>query len=240
MFYIGLFIFSSSNFLVSLLFSCYCFWNSMLNKCYSDLNSYQSTLKLLFQEFDSGPEAESQLAAVTTRIMQALQNNLDGKSKQYKDPALTHLFLMNNIHYMVRSVRRYVFIQVLYRVLFWPLAHLMIYCVSSDQKQKIYLAMTGFKGIAGLCSKMQISINALLGRRLVDQKIFNDCAYILLLCLLQNVRCANPFWLFLGNGTFCLDQRAVSLISLSASTPISGNTIWGHTYWIYHKSYRRV
>ncbi|CAB4287048.1 unnamed protein product [Prunus armeniaca] len=38
--------------------------------------------------------------------MQALQNNLDGKSKQYKDPALTQLFLMNNIHYIVRSVRR--------------------------------------------------------------------------------------------------------------------------------------
>ncbi|KAJ1254473.1 hypothetical protein BS78_K051700 [Paspalum vaginatum] len=63
-------------------------------------------MKLLFQEFDSGTEAESQLASVTTRIMQALQNNLDGKSKQYKDPALTYLFLMNNIHYMVRSVRR--------------------------------------------------------------------------------------------------------------------------------------
>jgi len=70
------------------------------------LNSYQSTLKLLFLEFDSGTEAESQLAAVTTRIMQALQNNLDGKYKQYKDPALTYLFLMNNVHYMVRSVRR--------------------------------------------------------------------------------------------------------------------------------------
>jgi exocyst complex protein 7 len=41
--------------------------------------------------------------------MQALQINLDGKSKQYKDPALTHLFLMNNIHYIVRSVRRYIF-----------------------------------------------------------------------------------------------------------------------------------
>jgi len=42
------------------------------------------------------------------RILQALQTNLDGKSKQYRDPALTHLFLMNNIHYIVRSVRRYV------------------------------------------------------------------------------------------------------------------------------------
>ncbi|KAK7278734.1 hypothetical protein RJT34_23770 [Clitoria ternatea] len=69
------------------------------------LYDYQSTLKQLFQEFDPN-DPEAQLAAVTTRIMQALQNNLDGKSKQYKDPALTQLFLMNNIHYIVRSVRR--------------------------------------------------------------------------------------------------------------------------------------
>ncbi|KAG2669475.1 hypothetical protein I3843_14G036100 [Carya illinoinensis] len=68
------------------------------------LFDYQSTLKQLFQEFDN--KDGTQLASVTMRIMQALQNNLDGKSKQYKDPALTHLFLMNNIHYMVRSVRR--------------------------------------------------------------------------------------------------------------------------------------
>ncbi|XAR53529.1 hypothetical protein NMG60_11022119 [Bertholletia excelsa] len=70
------------------------------------LFDYQSTLKQLFQEFENGKETESQLASVTMRIMQALQTNLDGKSKQYKDPSLTHLFLMNNIHYMVRSVRR--------------------------------------------------------------------------------------------------------------------------------------
>ncbi|KAJ6820211.1 exocyst complex component EXO70A1-like isoform X1 [Iris pallida] len=70
------------------------------------LFDYQSTLKQLFQEFATGEDSGSQLAVVTMRIMQALQSNLDGKSKQYKDPALTHLFLMNNIHYMVRSVRR--------------------------------------------------------------------------------------------------------------------------------------
>ncbi|KAJ3687826.1 hypothetical protein LUZ61_016990 [Rhynchospora tenuis] len=71
------------------------------------LFDYQSTLKQLFQEFGtSGDESNSQLATVTMRIMQALQTNLDAKSKQYKDQALTHLFLMNNIHYMVRSVRR--------------------------------------------------------------------------------------------------------------------------------------
>uniref|UniRef100_A0A2P2M165 Exocyst subunit Exo70 family protein n=2 Tax=Rhizophora mucronata TaxID=61149 RepID=A0A2P2M165_RHIMU len=70
------------------------------------LFDYQSTLMQLFQEFKSKGDTSSQLAAVTMRIMQALQSNLDGKSKQYKDPALTHLFLMNNVHYMVRSVRR--------------------------------------------------------------------------------------------------------------------------------------
>lgn len=65
-------------------------------------------MKQLFKEFENGDEGGSQLAAVTMQIMQALQTNLDGKSKQYRDPALTHLFLMNNIHYMVRSVRRFV------------------------------------------------------------------------------------------------------------------------------------
>lgn len=69
------------------------------------LFDYQSTLKQLFQEFHGG-DAESQLASVTTRIMLALQTNLDGKAKQYKDPALTQLFQMNNVHYIVRSVRR--------------------------------------------------------------------------------------------------------------------------------------
>ncbi|KAI3447401.1 hypothetical protein Pfo_004066 [Paulownia fortunei] len=69
------------------------------------LFDYHSTLQQLFREFDDG-NAEEQLSSLTTRIMQALQSNLDGKSKQYKDPALTQLFLMNNIHYIVRSVRR--------------------------------------------------------------------------------------------------------------------------------------
>jgi exocyst complex protein 7 len=70
------------------------------------LFDYQSTLKQLFQEYGNGGDSNSQLASVTMRIMQALQINLEGKSKQYRDIPLTHLFLMNNIHYMVRSVRR--------------------------------------------------------------------------------------------------------------------------------------
>ncbi|KAK8450106.1 hypothetical protein SEVIR_7G307850v4 [Setaria viridis] len=44
--------------------------------------------------------------SVIVKIMQALQNNLNGKSKQYKDPTLSHIFLMNNLHCMVMSVRR--------------------------------------------------------------------------------------------------------------------------------------
>ncbi|CAA7404441.1 unnamed protein product [Spirodela intermedia] len=70
------------------------------------LFDYQSTLDLLFQEFDTGGKPDNHLANVTMKIMNALQANLDVKSKLYKDPALTHIFLMNNIHYMVRSVRR--------------------------------------------------------------------------------------------------------------------------------------
>ncbi|KAF5819537.1 putative exocyst complex component Exo70, cullin repeat-like-containing domain superfamily [Helianthus annuus] len=69
------------------------------------LFDYQSTLKQLFLEFEA-IDPDAQLAKITTRIMQALQNNLDGKSKNYKDQALTQLFMMNNIHYIVRSVRR--------------------------------------------------------------------------------------------------------------------------------------
>ncbi|KAH0457865.1 hypothetical protein IEQ34_013180 [Dendrobium chrysotoxum] len=58
-------------------------------------------------EFEKvGEDSTSQLGTITMRIMQALQSNMDGKSKQYKDPALAYLFIMNNIHYMVRSVPR--------------------------------------------------------------------------------------------------------------------------------------
>ncbi|CAI9090100.1 OLC1v1024791C1 [Oldenlandia corymbosa var. corymbosa] len=70
------------------------------------LFDYQSTLKILFTEFGGDADADEKLASLTTRIMQALQSNLDGKSKQYKDPALTQLFLMNNMHYIVRAVRK--------------------------------------------------------------------------------------------------------------------------------------
>lgn len=70
------------------------------------LFDYQPTLRQLFGEDETVEPANSQLASATMKIMSALQTNLDGKSKLYRDPALAHVFLMNNIHYMVKSVRR--------------------------------------------------------------------------------------------------------------------------------------
>ncbi|KAL5648415.1 hypothetical protein ACJX0J_039224, partial [Zea mays] len=70
------------------------------------LFDYQSTLKILFQQSESDSETESELATVIMKVMQAFQNNLNGKAKQYKDPALYHIFLMNNLHYMVTSVSK--------------------------------------------------------------------------------------------------------------------------------------
>jgi exocyst complex protein 7 len=67
---------------------------------------YQDTLNKLFGEKDMGDQTSSHLASAVIRIMSILQTNLEGKSKLYKDPALTQFFLMNNIHYMVKSVRR--------------------------------------------------------------------------------------------------------------------------------------
>ncbi|KAJ7298706.1 hypothetical protein O6H91_Y478400 [Diphasiastrum complanatum] len=47
----------------------------------------------------------SPLAEKTISITTVLQTNLDGKSKLYKNPALTYLFLMNNLHYIVQKVK---------------------------------------------------------------------------------------------------------------------------------------
>ncbi|CAK9862856.1 unnamed protein product [Sphagnum jensenii] len=58
----------------------------------------ESTLSQLFSD------GESLLAAAMMPIMPVRQTNLDGKSKLHEDAALTELFLMNDIHYMVEYV----------------------------------------------------------------------------------------------------------------------------------------
>lgn len=126
--------------------------------------------------------------------MQALQINLDGKSKQYRDPALTHLFLMNNIHYIVRSVRRYVF--HIYRLLVsWNRGFIpysggskLLFSESSSilgLKQRICSGMIGYNDIGGLCSSMQINTKEMLGQRCCFNDFTDYCmSCSFLICLL--------------------------------------------------------
>uniref|UniRef100_A0A8I7BJ56 Exocyst subunit Exo70 family protein n=2 Tax=Hordeum vulgare subsp. vulgare TaxID=112509 RepID=A0A8I7BJ56_HORVV len=53
------------------------------------------------------PEHENQspLAAHIIWIIVVLEHNLESKASLYKDTALSHLFLMNNIHYIVHKVK---------------------------------------------------------------------------------------------------------------------------------------
>nr|XP_009381616.2 PREDICTED: exocyst complex component EXO70B1-like [Musa acuminata subsp. malaccensis] len=51
------------------------------------------------------PENQTPLAAHLTWIVAALHNNLENKANLYKDNALSHLFFMNNLHYIVQKVK---------------------------------------------------------------------------------------------------------------------------------------
>ncbi|KAM0946221.1 putative exocyst complex component Exo70, cullin repeat-like-containing domain superfamily [Dioscorea sansibarensis] len=69
------------------------------------LFEYKSTFEQL-QDSKSESKENFQFGHVIMRVLQALESNLDMKSKQYSDPALGPFFLMNNIHYMSKFVRR--------------------------------------------------------------------------------------------------------------------------------------
>lgn len=47
------------------------------------------------------------LSAHVTWIIVLLQSNLESKARLYRDSALSHFFLMNNVHYIVHKVRGY-------------------------------------------------------------------------------------------------------------------------------------
>ncbi|KAL6858766.1 hypothetical protein ACP4OV_017768 [Aristida adscensionis] len=53
------------------------------------------------------PELENQspIAAHIVWIIIVLEHNLEGKAALYKDLALSHLFMMNNVHYIVHKVK---------------------------------------------------------------------------------------------------------------------------------------
>eukprot|EP00250_Pteridium_aquilinum_P019413 c24422_g1_i1 orf=145-1968(-) len=61
-----------------------------------------------FHEDDCNTCADhlSPLGVQIVWLMVLLECNLDGKSELYKEIALTHLFLMNNVHYIVQKVKK--------------------------------------------------------------------------------------------------------------------------------------
>ncbi|KAE9468003.1 hypothetical protein C3L33_00106, partial [Rhododendron williamsianum] len=50
-------------------------------------------------------EGRSPLSLHLIWIIVILQFNLDGKSKLYKDDSIAHLFMMNNVHYIVQKIK---------------------------------------------------------------------------------------------------------------------------------------
>lgn len=58
-------------------------------------------------EFDFGEleEERTPLALHLIWIIVILESNLEGKSHHYKDTALAHLFMMNNVHYIVHKIK---------------------------------------------------------------------------------------------------------------------------------------
>ncbi|GAB2225337.1 hypothetical protein Droror1_Dr00006129 [Drosera rotundifolia] len=71
-----------------------------------EIISYRSTLEQVLKEFNDVSNPDSHLASLIEGLLQDLQNNLERKSKQYNDPTLAQIFLMNNIHRVVQFVRR--------------------------------------------------------------------------------------------------------------------------------------
>ncbi|CAH8386476.1 unnamed protein product [Eruca vesicaria subsp. sativa] len=66
----------------------------------------RQTLEQVFEESNGVPSKDSTLLTVQMSwIMELLESNLEVKSKVYKDPALSYVFLMNNGRYIVQKVR---------------------------------------------------------------------------------------------------------------------------------------
>lgn len=75
---------------------------------------------------------------------------------------------MNNIHYMVRSVRRCVILEELIiscKVTFHTNRVIYVTTIVSGSKQRIYWVKTGFKDTEGLYNNMLINTRGLHGLR---------------------------------------------------------------------------
>ncbi|KAG8380186.1 hypothetical protein BUALT_Bualt07G0167300 [Buddleja alternifolia] len=66
---------------------------------------YSSDPNLPEMDFSEYEGQASTLALHLIWIIAILQFNLDGKSKHYKDASLAHLFMMNNVHYIVQKIK---------------------------------------------------------------------------------------------------------------------------------------
>ncbi|KAG8093664.1 hypothetical protein GUJ93_ZPchr0012g21001 [Zizania palustris] len=67
---------------------------------------YNSTLEQVFRDHHRHIEGGGNpFAAQLMEVMELLQGNLEGKSRLYKDPSLSNIFLMNNGRYMLQKIR---------------------------------------------------------------------------------------------------------------------------------------
>jgi exocyst complex component 7 len=71
--------------------------------------AYNNTLEQVFRERQRQQQGDEEnnnpFAAALVEVMELLQENLEGKSRLYKDPALGSIFLMNNGRYMLQKIR---------------------------------------------------------------------------------------------------------------------------------------
>ncbi|KAK7294165.1 hypothetical protein RJT34_17049 [Clitoria ternatea] len=63
-----------------------------------------STPDMDFSDLEGVEEGKTPLQMHLIWIIEILKFKLDGKSKQYKDESLSHMFIMNNVHYIFRNV----------------------------------------------------------------------------------------------------------------------------------------
>jgi len=67
---------------------------------------YNSTLEQVFREHRRGGGGEDNpFSAQLMEVMELLHGNLEAKSRLYKDPSLSSIFLMNNGRYMLQKIR---------------------------------------------------------------------------------------------------------------------------------------
>ncbi|KAK7276066.1 hypothetical protein RIF29_17198 [Crotalaria pallida] len=75
--------------------------------CFSDVLEGRHTLEKIFKECPMVGDKEgtfSSLSIQMARTMEVLESNLETKSKNYADPALSAVFMMNNWNYVVQKV----------------------------------------------------------------------------------------------------------------------------------------